>query len=130
LIHLKKFGTVVAASLLLLTMLSISACGGGEPTDTAADEQPAAVADAATVETDSQPAETEGQAETSADTSTSEIDPEAQAEEELISVPVQVAECESIEIPDDENIPVADATEWAIGPENAPLTLIEYGDFQ
>ena len=133
----RLFGArVVLLSLILATSLVLSACGGGDSPEPEAEpaDTPAAAAQAEA------PAEdpTEAPAETSAEaaTETDETEPTATiaaAPEATEPAPVVVASepavCEAIEIPAND-IPAISDVDWSKGPEDAPLTLVEYGDFQ
>jgi PBP1b-binding outer membrane lipoprotein LpoB len=109
----------LAAGLALL----LAACGRAGPSPTAeATDAPVAVASP----TDSSPA-------TSAPSPQAEIaqtTPETETQATVFPTPNPNPECVAEPIPEDPNIPPPAADEWSEGPADAPLTLIEYSDFQ
>jgi len=118
-------GMVVAA-------LALAACGGG-----AADSEtePPADSNQAVAEAPTEAPPTEEAAEQPADPT--EEAAQAADDENLLdssqSLPEQAAgpvTCEAINIP--ENMAIAEVTDedWSRGPADAPVTMIEYGDFQ
>lgn len=109
----------------VMLLASLAACGGATPaaSPTAASDTPTAVASVAPAQAAAE--STAAPAAESAD--------EAAASAELPVAPVGPAgpaACNSIEIPDDALTSPATADDWAKGPADAPITLIEYGDFQ
>lgn len=113
------------AALLLTAALALSACGGGETADTAPADAPAEQPAEAAEPTE---APTEEAAPTEAPTEEAAVEQPATApEDEAVGALVG---CEAIDIPDNETVPPVTADEWALGPEDAMLTLVEYGDFQ
>ncbi|MCG3210767.1 MAG: hypothetical protein FOGNACKC_04398 [Anaerolineae bacterium] len=124
-----QFRRSMAAGLAGLTLLALLAACGGETQSSAptpAGETPTAVASAA---------QTEATAESATPTTapTANANDNAAASSDLPVAPVGPtgpASCTPIEIPNNALTSLAKADEWSKGPESAPITLIEYGDFQ
>jgi hypothetical protein len=99
-----------------LLLVALAACGGStqqsEDPATEATEEPTAIAQA--TETTAPP--------TSA--------PAEEGDDELLSVPVDAVECEAVEIPTNTQVAGPSDDDWAKGPATAPVTVVEYGDFQ
>ncbi len=118
--------------LLFAGLLLLSACGGAAeeaPEATEAPNQEEAAEVAADTpepqeETQEDPTE-EAVAET-----TDEIEPADSNEEEIASVPVESIVCEAVEIPENASISPISNEDWSKGPEDALVTVIEFGDFQ
>jgi hypothetical protein len=116
---MKKHLMVVAA-IGLIPLLA--ACGSAKPSPT--DEAtPVASAATASPTASSSPANTP--------TPIAEETAEAVAEPEAaFPTPNPNPECVAEPIPEDPNIPAVTADDWSKGPEDALVTLVEYGDFQ
>lgn len=126
----------VGLTAMLLIGLTLTACGSAaespDPQKPVESDQAAAEAQSEAVEGAEPPEEA---------TPTEEVAPteEAQAtdnenllapEQPLPSTVEATAACNAVEIPENMLIAAVSDSDWSIGPENAPVTVIEYGDFQ
>jgi hypothetical protein len=131
-VHLKGRLTALGVTALLSAGLTLAACGGA--TEPAGEAPVTGEAEAAASEQETV-AETEAEAEAvseAEDTPTAEPATEVTGEatgEGLSAEPV-LASCQAIDIPDNPLIAEVSDTDWTKGPADAPVTLIEYGDFQ
>ncbi len=134
---------------LLLFSVAVAACGGAAtesepPTTPAEANAPAQVeenkvqADVAEQEPEESPvaeeaAADEAEIEEEAAEETTAAEPAAESNESLLDPAASVAsvaECVTVEIPDNPLIATVTEDDWVKGPADAPITLIEYGDFQ
>lgn len=128
---------------LLLVGLTLTACGAATPVsdETSASAETEATADTSTaVETEpTQEEEVAAEEETSPDeevaateeSTSAEPTEETAAQENLSESGASAqATCEPIVIPDNNLIAAVSDSDWTQGPADAPVTVIEYGDFQ
>lgn len=123
---------------LILVGLLLASCGGATTPaaqDAAATEAVAAVPSSTTAN----PTEVSQGASTSqADTpapAAKEVEPTTQTEVAPttaveVAGPPQPAACQSVQIPTNQGVAPISKVDWAKGPATAPVTVIEYGDFQ
>ena len=135
---LLKRATVVWL-LLLAAGLTLAACGAAAPTEPVEASDPVEAVPAteeatdevamATDESEASAVEAEATSEEIEATEEAAMaEPEPAQEPAIVASPP--ASCVPIDIPDNELIPAPTEDDWAIGPETASITVIEYGDFQ
>ena len=113
--------------LLFAGLLLLSACGGAAEEVAEATEAPAQE-EAASVAADTPEAEEEPAEEAVVETPNEEAP--ANPDEEIVSVPLEAAVCEAVPVQENTNISPVSDDDWAKGPEDARVTVIEFGDFQ
>ena len=123
-----KFNLSWAGGLLgvLLLSVSLAACGGST---TPAESEPDQTESAAPTEAPAETSPTEAPAAAATEAVVEEE--EAAAADVAPSAPVaSQASCFPIDIPTNTLIAAVSDEEWSRGPADAPVTVIEYGDFQ
>lgn len=134
---LKRYFLRPALTVWIVSLFSVSlvltACGGAAESTSEAPVTPVV-----TEETIAQATE-EQKAPATEKIATEEVaTEETEATKENVSTPEQdlptaastEAGCQAIEVPANDLIAAVSDTDWAKGPANALVTLIEYGDFQ
>jgi hypothetical protein len=125
---------------LLIVMLIAAACGstappaaeqvapaGSEDTAIAGTEEAATTEPAGEAEAPEEAATDEPTEEAVAVETTEEV---VESESPLDSGTTGEAVCQPVEIPENNLVAAVSENDWAKGPANAPVTLVEYGDFQ
>jgi hypothetical protein len=121
-----RFSAVGWSGLLLLS-LALAACSGQPttpPAETAAETPTQAAVSQAVEDTPPTQAQ-EPPTEVAADSPVSPVTPA-----ETVVAAAKPVVCEPVEIPVNSKIAAINDKDWAKGPATAPVTLIEYGDFQ
>ena len=119
--------TILAAGLLL------AACGGAAtPAASEATNQPQTAVAATSTGTTEATQEAATATQETAKTATEEAQATSPVATAAVAMsgPAAPAECQPVQIPANPKIAPVSDTDWAKGPANAPITLIEYGDFQ
>ena len=120
--------------ILVVLSLSLAACGGESVSETTTstapettNEEPVADVSGAEEAASDEPATEEAEADDAeAETSSSQ-------DENLLSPDQPLAAevvCQSVDVPDNTLVAQVSDSDWSIGPADAPITIIEYGDFQ
>jgi hypothetical protein len=117
---------------LLLVGLTLAACGGSAETApeeaTSPPTQEEQAAEPAEAEAEKAVAEEPAENQEATAVPEEELAPETEAQPAVVDSPP--AECQAVEIPDNPLIAAVSEDDWSKGPADAPMTLIEYGDFQ
>ncbi|HMQ52728.1 MAG TPA: hypothetical protein PKE64_04270 [Anaerolineae bacterium] len=118
--------------VLLLATLLLAGCGGaGAPAATeSAPAQESPTTEAGAAEPPASP-----EAETAAETAEPTSPPTAEAEtdpteSEVVASGPASCQADDLGLVENEAIPAPSEDDWALGPETATVTIIEYGDFQ
>ncbi len=126
--YLPRRSLVVWLVGLLLLSLVLAACSGSTGS---VSEEPAATTETEEV---ASPAKEEEAAEAPEATATEAVavseETETAPQESLLTPTATEVTCQSVAIPDNGLIAAVSDSDWTKGPANAPVTLIEYGDFQ
>jgi hypothetical protein len=111
---------ILVAAIGLIPLLA--ACGSAKPSPT---EEATATTSAAVA------SPTVSSSAANTPTAIAEETAEAVAEPETaFPTPNPNPECVAEPIPEDPNIPAVTADDWSKGPDDALVTMVEYGDFQ
>ena len=141
---LSRRALVLGVVGLFIAALALAACGGaaeseaekpvgsnqavaGSETEETADTSEAEEADSEATEDQEEAAEEEPAAENSAEADEENLLSPDQSLPEQDDTP---AACHTVEIPENPLIAQVSDIDWAKGPAGAPVTVIEYGDFQ
>lgn len=109
-----RLPAMLSALLVAVLLLLLAACGGNQQAETPATAEPAAE-------------EPTAQAATPTAQAAEPTEAPAPTDQIQASGP---AVCEPVEVPENPFIAQVSDKDWVKGPENAAITLIEYGDFQ
>jgi hypothetical protein len=123
----------IGPTSMLVAGLLLAACGAAA---TPAAQEAATPAQAVAAATQASTSEATQEAATATQETAKTVTEESQANnaaptaEVAVAGPPKPAECQPVQIPTNASIAPVSDTDWAKGPADAPVTLIEYGDFQ
>jgi protein-disulfide isomerase len=123
--HLRPY-TIGPTSILLAGVL-LAACGGAA---TPAAQEAVTPVTGAVTSVGTSEATQEVAATTATTTTESEATIAVPTANVAVAGPAQPAVCQAVQIPSNDRIAPVSDKDWTKGPANAPVTLIEYGDFQ
>jgi ABC-type glycerol-3-phosphate transport system substrate-binding protein len=128
-IMLKKFSTLSACGLITLLLIGLFLTGCGEQPTTSPAESTEKTTPSETEKTKEEAKEETADEEAGAETEANQKT-EVEATSEVTETEKLGASCMSVDIPENKAIALVTDSDWAKGPANAPVTMIEYGDFQ